>query len=447
MVRTMVAGICILAAVLIGYFAMESIKDVSQENLKHILIQEGVLAELLSTVQEAETSQRGYLLTANPNFLSPYDSAMIVVPKLLLQLEDISGEILTDRGAIVRIRGLVESKFAELEQTIRYMQAGQDEVALKIVANETGRLTMDSLAAEIGKLRLRGQALFTLSENRISNIETFANVFQFLSVVALFFIFYLIYSIVKPIIDQIVRANEEATLNRDLLQEKNEQLEHFAYIASHDLNQPLRTVKSFVAILHEDYGDRLDEEGQQVLHFITEATDRMRALINGLLNFSKIGKSGTLQEVDLTELMQGIERDLHLAIQECGALVVYEGLPAINCFRVEIRQLFQNLLSNALKFRKEGACPKIKIRCKERPTEWEFCVVDDGIGIETEQQQKIFSIFTKLHLATDYEGYGIGLAFAKKIAELHRGRIWVESVVGDGSRFYFTVSKELGKEE
>ncbi|MGB3548393.1 MAG: CHASE3 domain-containing protein [Saprospiraceae bacterium] len=446
-VRTMVAGIGILAAVLVGYFILETIKDSSQEKLKQILLQEGVLAELLSTIQEAETSQRGYLLTSNPNFLTPYDSALIAVPELLEQLEDLSGDILTDKAALVRIRGLVKSKFEELRQTIRYLQAGKEDVALNIVANEMGRLTMDSISAEINNLRLRGQLHFTLAEKRISDMEWLANIFQFMAVAAILLIFYLIYSIIRPVINQLVTINKQAIYNRELLQEKNEQLEHFAYIASHDLNQPLRTVKGFVNIIHEDYGDRLDEDGREVLHYITEATDRMRAMINGLLSYSKIGKSGTLESVDIGKLLAGVELDLHAAIHECGALIIHQDMPTIRCFSVEIRQLFQNLLSNALKFRKEGACPKIRVTAVEKPTAWEFCVVDDGIGIEAEQQQKVFSIFTKLHLSTVYEGHGIGLAFAKKIVELHHGRIWVESVVGDGSRFYFTVSKELGREE
>lgn len=225
------------------------------------------------------------------------------------------------------------------------------------------------------------------------------------------------------------------------LEEKNTQLEHFAYIASHDLNEPLRTIHSFVDIIKEEQTDDSNEDIQTYLNFIQEALDRMRSMIDGLLNYARIGKSGDFQTIDVHHLLAELQQDLDRLIRAKEATITSTALPTVYGSRLELRQLFQNLITNAIKFQQPNHPPVVTISGVERDDYWEFCVSDNGIGIRPEKHQEIFSVFTKLHRNTEYEGQGIGLSFCKKIVELHQGMIWVESALGQGSQFYFTIAK------
>jgi len=227
------------------------------------------------------------------------------------------------------------------------------------------------------------------------------------------------------------------------LQEKNIQLEHFAYIASHDLNEPLRTINSFVDIIQEEYEDPADENLNTYFSFIRDALTRMRLMIDGLLNYSRLGKSSDYQVVNINHLISDIETDLGELIKQQNVTIQANNLPAIRCLAQETRQLFQNLISNAIKFQQSDVAPILEIKYKEIPDYWQFCVADNGIGISSKKHETIFRMFTKLHLPDEYEGHGIGLAFCKKIVEIHKGKIWVESSPGKGSQFYFTIHKNI----
>ncbi|MEO6328992.1 MAG: ATP-binding protein [Ginsengibacter sp.] len=229
---------------------------------------------------------------------------------------------------------------------------------------------------------------------------------------------------------------EEA--NKDLAQ-KNTELEQFAYIASHDLQEPLRTTSSFVELIQKQYKGQLDERADKYFNYIQEASDRMKSLIKNLLDYSRIGNKKELEQVDCNLILENVLADLHVAIQDADAHISHESLPVIMGYHNEIKQLFQNLLINAIKFRKKDTCPEVIISVKKLKNNWEFIFKDNGIGIEEEHREKIFIIFQRLHNRTEYEGSGIGLSYCKKIVELHGGKIWVESGPGKGSAFHFTI--------
>lgn len=220
---------------------------------------------------------------------------------------------------------------------------------------------------------------------------------------------------------------------------KNKELEQFAYIASHDLQEPLRTVTSFIDLLKEEFEAELPENGGIYLNFISEAAVRMRKLISGLLEYSKIGNNRVFQEVDCNDLVNSSLDDLGVAISDSKAVVHVEDLPKVNGSEVELRSLFQNLIANAIKFKKEGVNPEVKISSKFEKGKWVFCIADNGIGISKEYRDKIFIIFQRLHDRSEFEGTGIGLAHCRKIVEGHNGQIWVESGLNEGSSFYFTI--------
>lgn len=224
------------------------------------------------------------------------------------------------------------------------------------------------------------------------------------------------------------------------LEQKNRELEQFAFVASHDLQEPLRTISSFVDLFQKDYKDKLDAKGAKYLSFVLQSSDRMRTLIKDLLEYSRIGRKREIGKIHCNEIIQQVLADLHVSVQENNAEITCSDLPVIDGYATEMKQLFQNLITNAIKFHKPGEAPKIHISVDRNNGGWEFVCKDNGIGIEQKHTERIFVIFQRLHTRNEYEGSGIGLANCKKIVELHGGNIWVESVPGEGSAFHFTVA-------
>lgn len=234
------------------------------------------------------------------------------------------------------------------------------------------------------------------------------------------------------------RTSELEELNRELAR-SNEELEQFAYVASHDLQEPLRTMSSFSQLLEKRYKDRLDQDANDFINFIVDAATRMQKLITDLLAYSRAGHGGAgMVEVDCNQLVHKLVRSMSLTIEAANGQVTFDRLPVVTAYEAGINQLFQNLIGNALKFRGEQP-PCIHISAQQAEKEWIFSVQDNGIGIEPQYSQRIFMIFQRLHPRDKYAGTGIGLSICKKIVESLGGRIWTESELGKGSTFYFTV--------
>ncbi|MFK7798648.1 MAG: ATP-binding protein [Aureispira sp.] len=240
-----------------------------------------------------------------------------------------------------------------------------------------------------------------------------------------------------------LKTIESKNLELSQLILENKELEHFAYIASHDLNEPIRTIESFVEIIKEEYHDPNNPELDDYFSFIHEASNRMRSMIDGILGYTKLGKDKNLGLCDINQTIIALEQDLAQVIQENKAIIKKSTLPTIHCDNSGIRQVFQNLIANAIKFQQLNSQPHIEISYQEQPTHWQFCVSDNGIGIQEQKKDVIFKMFSKLHRPVEFKGHGIGLAFCKRIIEFHQGEIWVESRPNIGSHFYFTISKEL----
>ena len=223
----------------------------------------------------------------------------------------------------------------------------------------------------------------------------------------------------------------------------NAELERFAYIASHDLQEPLRMVSSFLQLLQKRYQGQLDEKAVQYIHYAVDGAERMKALILDLLEYSRVGSGKeTFGPVDMGEVMAEVGETFREKIIAVRARIEIDNLPVIDGDKVQMVQLLQNLIGNALKYRSEDP-PIIKIQGYDQPGYWKFSVHDNGIGIDPLFFEKIFVIFQRLHNKNDYSGTGIGLAICKKIVERHWGRIWVESVPAKGSVFHFTITKPL----
>jgi PAS domain S-box-containing protein len=222
----------------------------------------------------------------------------------------------------------------------------------------------------------------------------------------------------------------------------NAELEQFAYVASHDLQEPLRMVTSFMTQLEKKYGDVVDDKGRQYIHFAVDGAKRMRQIILDLLDFSRVGRTeDDLEEVNFNNLIHEISALYRRQIEEVQASIIFDDLPAFQTYKTPMRQIFQNLISNSLKYHKADEPPVIEIAGKENKTQYQFSVKDNGIGIAPEYFDKIFIIFQRLHNKDEYSGTGMGLAIAKKIIENLGGKIWVKSEEGKGSTFYFTLLK------
>lgn len=235
---------------------------------------------------------------------------------------------------------------------------------------------------------------------------------------------------------ELTRLNEE--LEKFIY--ANQELKQFTYIASHQLQEPIRTVSNFSKIIEEDFSEALGGEGVKHLHIIRDASKRMARLIDLLLDYSQLGRNKTLDYTDCNKLVESVVSALDSVIDQSKAEIIINHLPYLHIYEVEFRQLFYNLLSNAIKFSKENTRPVITISSWRRNDSWLFAVADNGIGIDPVQFGKIFEIFQRLHQDENvYEGKGIGLAYCKKIVQIHHGEIWVESEVGKGSTFFFTI--------
>jgi len=241
------------------------------------------------------------------------------------------------------------------------------------------------------------------------------------------------------------RAEEDLKATLKDLERSNKELEQFAYVASHDLQEPLRMVASYVQLLERRYKDKLDSDAHEFIAYAADGASRMQSMINDLLDYSRVGTGGkTFEKTDCAHVCSQAIVNLQGAIEESGAVVTQNNLPTVKADETQLIQLFQNLIDNAIKFRGKES-PHVHVAAKKKGEEWLFFVQDNGIGIDPQYAERIFVIFQRLHNRRKYSGTGIGLAICMRIAERHGGRIWVESKPGKGSTFFFAIPLKGGK--
>lgn len=241
------------------------------------------------------------------------------------------------------------------------------------------------------------------------------------------------------------KAQEELKRYMAELERSNSELQQFAHIASHDLQEPLRMISSYVQLLKRRYKDKIDTKADRYINHVVDGTHRLQMLINDLLTYSRVGKGS--KELELTDCSAVFDKtivNLRKAIDESGAQVSHGALPTMKADALQLGQLFQNLIGNAIKFRNNKP-PEINVSAVNKGDEWLFAIRDNGIGIDPKHFERIFSVFQRLHSKAEYSGTGIGLAICKKVVERHGGRIWVESEPGKGTTFYFTIKISGGR--
>jgi PAS domain S-box-containing protein len=241
------------------------------------------------------------------------------------------------------------------------------------------------------------------------------------------------------------RLAEQLAAQAEELARSNRELEQFAYVASHDLQEPLRMVASYVQLLARRYKGKLDTDADEFIHYAVEGANRMQQLINDLLAYSRVSTRGrAFAPTECERLLSDVLSNLRVVIAETQATITHDPLPTVVADSTQLAQVFQNLIGNAIKFRRPGESPRIHVSAQQENGHWLFSVRDNGIGIDSQYFDRIFVIFQRLHTREEHPGTGIGLSICKRIVERHGGRIWVESQPGQGSVFYFTIPERKG---
>ncbi|ULE34953.1 sensor histidine kinase [Mycobacterium sp. IDR2000157661] len=488
-------GVVVLAGAIAGAVLLNRTDEAATEITNEIGPMRIGAYQLQAALRDQETAVRGYAMSADPRFLEPYYAGQRAQDAAVQQIRNYAGDrtqVLADVDAVERAAGMWRGVYAE--PTIAAVTPGR-VIALPPETVRRGEAAFDNLR------RLFDEQLEHLRQARASTDENLAQTKQWrdtvlIGVIVAFLVAAILLALVvrvavtrplealaascrritegsfdekivprgprdirsiasdvedmrQRIVDELDSSHEARTRLADQaleLQRSNAELEQFAYVASHDLQEPLRKVASFCQLLEKRYGDKLDDRGKEYIGFAVDGAKRMQILINDLLTFSRVGRiNSTETEVDLGGALDAGVENLSTSIEEAGAEIVRRGqpLPYVKGDPTLLTMLWQNLIGNAIKFRRPDVAPCVVIDCaagtESRDGSWMFTVTDNGIGIPDEFAEKVFVIFQRLHGRDGYSGTGIGLALCRKIVEYHGGSIWIDTAYTDGTRFQFTI--------
>jgi signal transduction histidine kinase len=470
----------------------------------HVLTQ---LRQLLALLVDAETGQRGYLITGEPKFLAPYQTAS---RELQDQLRAVEKTMSTDpgrRAKFVELEAAIEERMATIRQSLDAFDSNGPDAVREFLLHGKGKAAMDAVRNKIDHLEMQERQLLQqrLEESNVSYLTALVTS----AISALFSLSLAVggYVLVARDLDQrqklsealqksnerleervnertmeieasnqalreeiVIRAKAEqaAMIAAQELQRSNRELEQFASVASHDLQEPLRKIQAFGDRLELHCKDLLDERGVDYLRRILDSAKRMRKLIDDLLSYARVStKAQPFSAVDLNEIVQEVSGDLESRLHDAGGTLRVGKLPHIQADPLQMRQLFMNLIANALKFQRSGVPPVVEISSRmvpapqhtvvvshgngdshaKPPMHCEITVQDNGVGFEQIYADRIFELFQRLHGRDEYQGTGMGLAICRKIVERHSGTIAAYGTPGAGARFVFTLPIQQHQQE
>jgi signal transduction histidine kinase len=428
-------------------------------NLQTINLIKDLKTELLA----AESSQRGFLLTSDENYLEPYHKTLHVIDGLLNKLNDASDEIPAQSKRYNELYSLVLAKIDEMQMLVGLTGEDRYREAINKIRTDEGIKLMESITDLIGEMEIdEAQRLKENKSHALNNRQfivislLLTNSIGLVLSLGIFFILYRNSSKVADLYRALERANSELEAKVDArtqalmqyseeLQRSNKELEAFAFVASHDLQEPLRKIRAFGDRLQQKYMNELGERGADYVKRMQAASERMSILIDDLLSFSRVTtKQKPFVQVDLNQMMARVLDDLDYAVEDSGAKLYIESLPTIDADASQMGQVFMNLMTNSLKFRQTDKPPVIKVTCDQQcesplvEDNREWCCIkfsDQGIGFDPHYADRVFNLFQRLHGRDEYSGTGIGLALCRKIIERHGGSIEAESELGKGATF------------
>ncbi|MBC8111866.1 MAG: CHASE3 domain-containing protein [Verrucomicrobia bacterium] len=436
---------------LLSYRGMQQyITYANEVNHTHQVINN--IEAIMSLMKDAETGQRGYLLTQDSIFLEPYHTALKEMNPIVQQTADLVKDNRLQTLRIDTLRRLIDEREKILNQAMnlknQYPQGKQ-------VLYE-GKKKMDEIRQLINRMKVFENDLLIERNAQEAKTRSVVSIYTvIIGFCALSLLTGYFFSVRRELKHR-MRTQNELEKKVEALKHSNSELEQFAYVASHDLQEPIRKMQAFSSRLLLKYKTDLPEEAQFILEKINDSARRMQALIDDLLRFSRlVNKTGVKELTDLNKVVGLIQEDFSELITEKSVIIYSDSLPTVEAFPSQMRQLFQNLISNSLKFSKKEVAPEIKINCElakgseiatakdhEKSIDfYKISVIDNGIGFDEKYLEKIFVIFQRLHNRTEYSGTGIGLAVCKRIMSNHEGYILAEGEVGKGATFIIYLPK------
>lgn len=407
-----------------------------------------VLTTLKATVSEAEeveSNVRDYLLSGKEYLLDQYHTTGILLDQKIRDLGRMTVGNLNQRRWLVVLEKLVARKRDFIDRVIEMRKAQGLAAASEFMQKEGQEIEVDDIRKVISEMQEEeSQNLRQRSKEGIAKSQRTIFLIIFVSVLAFLPVAVASFIIKRDILRRKHAEKAMAELTGELTR-SNKELERFAHMASHDLQEPLRIVSNYTQLLAKRYKGRLDAEADEYMAYAVSGAHRMQQLIESLLNYSKVDMNGQEEAVvDCETALKQAIGNLGPVIEKNGAAITHDPLPKVVASESQITQLFQNLIDNAVKFRRDEA-PRVHISAAKDKGEWVFGVKDNGIGIDPQYFERIFIIFQRLHSPADYPGIGMGLAVCKRIVERQGGRIWVASQPGIGSTFYFTLKEGAEK--
>lgn len=409
--------------------------------------------QLRALATDAEAGERGYLLMLEDRYLLPLQQATREFPIQVRTCLKFADQEPALRPQIERLASLVTQRFAQAQTVLQIQRTKGLRPALEAMRSGQSEATMDEIRKNVRKLLgdLDDQRdAYLRNEHKLRNFTFGFFVAGFL--ITLLVTIWLYNALLAHLYAREAAQIELQKLNAELedridqrtreLQESNEELQQFAYVASHDLQEPLRTITSFSQLLEANYKGKLDDDADEFIGFIVSSSRRMTDLINGLLSLIRLRKAGQpVAPVSFEKLLDDAEVSLQAAIRESGARIEHGALPSLMVDQVQFVQVFQNLISNAIKY-KRSEPPLVRVGARRDGSNWIISVSDNGCGFNQEFAERIFGLFQRLQ-GRAVEGTGMGLAIVRKIVERHGGRIWAESKEGVGSTFFLSLPVSL----
>lgn len=432
-------------------------------NINNTLQTINLIKDLNKELAAAESSQRGYLLTEDPNYLQPYHQTLVVVDDLLVRLGESTTSLPQQKERFSLLYVYVRKKIDEMQRLVSLTNRDEIRAAIRQVKTDEGIELMRAISQSLMEMENEEFGLLEKNKSIAADNRQFilvalmlANGIGLLLSFGVFYAFYrnsnkvaelnLALSVANAELEEKVGVRTQALLQfSEELQRSNRELEEFAFVASHDLQEPLRKIRAFGDRLQQKFSDKLGETGSDYVVRMQAASQRMSALIDDLLSFSRVTtKQRPFVPVDLNKVMHSVMDDLDYAIEETKAQVHMDPLPVIDADESQIAQVFMNLIVNSLKFHQPEARPIVTITCEvnvisplvDDNRAW-CCLrfADQGIGFEEQYAERVFSLFQRLHGRDEYSGTGIGLALCRKIIERHGGTITAQSKPGEGAVF------------
>jgi len=465
---TWAAFIVVVLSIIVGnaFLALSTIQSLTQtqKSLDNTNMLTTAIEKLHLSIVQAESGQRGYLLTEEDDYLTPYYDTLAQLESQTELVKSLHSEIDGQAPRIAELLILVRSKMKELKTTVNLALDDKERRAIYLLNTHKGRELYKDIRAKVNDV-LDRELLFKVSHfSKLAKIKNEAKITFAITAVTSGLLIIGMFVMTRlnlrnaaqyradlekqneTLASKVSERTQELTLYSDELSRSNRELEEFAFVASHDLQEPLRKIQAFSDRLETMFKDELGEKGIDYIGRMKNAAQRMSNLINDLLEFSRVTTRGKdFDDTDLNGVVADILSDLEIAIKESNAQVNVDELPVIQADKSQMQQLFLNLLSNAVKFRKAGTTPRIDITYEDVnefseelnvDTQWQVVTIkDNGIGFSQEYADKIFVPFQRLHGRSEYKGTGIGLSVCRRIVERHGGIINAQSIEGEGATF------------